>query len=244
MRSVRTDAMVLKQTDVFDADRLYLAVTESLGKVRVRAKGARRPSSRLAGHLLRFVPTQLELQETGDFYLVTGASSEGVSYPENQLQFLQYAELLAEVVDRLLPDKAPNKQLFTGLRFTYERLLSDPELGLALVCEWTWKALASLGYHPELHKCVVTQQPLVPQGMVWSSEAGGVISEEGLRGVAIRSMPVRKETVVLLRLWLDPRFVTGAVQVAPEVVHEAAVVVMDYLQTQIGKPLKSWRSNQ
>src|SRR5438094_731485 len=47
----RAEAIVLKGMDLGEADRIITLYTRSFGKVRAVAKGARRPTGRLAGHV-------------------------------------------------------------------------------------------------------------------------------------------------------------------------------------------------
>jgi DNA repair protein RecO (recombination protein O) len=50
-RSIRSEAIVLRQNDWGEADRLLWLYTREMGKVRAIAKGVRKPRSRKAGHL-------------------------------------------------------------------------------------------------------------------------------------------------------------------------------------------------
>ena len=74
MRTKKTEAVILGTRDIFDADRSYLLFTREFGKLWARAKGVRRPGSRLSGHLLTCLPTELELHENGGYYLITSAA--------------------------------------------------------------------------------------------------------------------------------------------------------------------------
>lgn len=248
MRHSKATAVVLHATDIFDADRTYLMFTREQGKLRARAKGVRRPRSRLAGNLLPYVPTQLEFV-TGDsgWELVVAAhSSVAGGYPEQPFLFLQYAELLAETVDKLLPDREPHPEFFDGLVYTLERLREycghnpDPKRLLLLCAELMYKLLSTLGYRPELSHCVVTGAELTPQGLAWSSQVGGVVSEAGTRQASVPSFPISAKTVVVLRQLDRPQFVAEKLHMDDQIAEETGKVVLDYLQTQIGKPLKSY----
>ena len=57
-RVYRTEAIVLRRTSFRESDRLLVLATPQ-GKRRVLAKGARKTSSRLAGHIELFVHTQM-----------------------------------------------------------------------------------------------------------------------------------------------------------------------------------------
>lgn len=248
MRQAKATAIVLHASEIFDADRSYLLFTKEQGKIRARAKGVRRPKSRLAGNLLPYVPTDLELV-TGDsgWELIVQAHSQvPKAYPEEPLAFLQHAELLAEAIDKLLPDREPHPDFFEGMVYTLERLRSlcsgdaDSGLLILLVAELLFKLLISMGYQPEIERCVVTGAELKPQGLAWSSQVGGVVSEEGMQQMTIPTFPVQSKTVVVLRQLARPQFVAERLGMPEDVRAEAVHVVFDYLQTQVGKPLKSY----
>lgn len=242
-------AVILHTSDIFDADRTYLLYARDQGKLRARAKGVRRPRSRLAGNLLPYVPVELEFV-TGDsgWELIVQAHSSVVGgYPNEPLAFLQFAELIAEAVDKLLPDREPHPEFFAGLVYTLDRLRAlcndapKPGVLLLIVAELLFKLLIVMGYHPELERCVVTGEELTPQGLGWSSQVGGVVSEKGMREMTVPSLPLKSSrTVVVLRQLSRPDFVAERLNVGEEVRAETCRVVFDYLQTQIGKPLKSY----
>lgn len=249
MRQAKATAVILHTSDIFDADRCYLMFAREQGKLRARAKGVRKPKSRLAGNLLPYVPVQLEMVvgDSGWELIVQAQSTMQGGYPEEPLAFLQHAELIAEAVDKLLPDREPHPEFYEGLVYTLERLRDKSVTGqehgllLLLVAELLFKLLIVMGYRPELERCVVTGEELAPQGLSWSSQVGGVVSEEGMRQMMVPSFPLHSpRTVVLLRQLARPQFVTERLSMDDEVRSEACRVVFDYLQTQIGKPLKSY----
>jgi DNA repair protein RecO (recombination protein O) len=246
-RHSKAEAVILHAADIFDADRTYLMFTREMGKLRARAKGVRKPKSRLAGNLLAYVPTKLEFV-TGEsgWELIVQAHSSSKGYPSEPLLFLQHAELIAEAIDKLLPDKEPHPEFFDGLVYTLNRLydrtkVGDEGLMLMLVAELLFKLLIIMGYQPELDRCVVTGEPLTPQGLGWSSQVGGVVSEQGLRQMVVPSLPIKySRTVVALRQLARPEFVAERLGMEEGVRAETCRIVFDYLQTQIGKPLKSY----
>ena len=58
-RLYRTEAVVLRRQDMGEADRLLTLYTPVWGKLRVVAKGVRKPASRKAGHVELFMHSSL-----------------------------------------------------------------------------------------------------------------------------------------------------------------------------------------
>ena len=59
MRAIVTTAIVLYRTDFKEADRIVTMLTRGQGKIRVIAKGVRRPLSKLAGGIELFSICQI-----------------------------------------------------------------------------------------------------------------------------------------------------------------------------------------
>jgi DNA repair protein RecO (recombination protein O) len=240
MREKKTAAVILKTTDVFDADRSFLMFTRELGKIRARAKGVRRTTSRLTGHLLAYLPTELELVETGGWYLITKAHiQETGSYPADSLSFLQYTELVAEAVDVLMVEGEPHPDLYEGLVYTLERLHVSPHPQL-VVAEFILKCLVDLGYRPELEISVSDGSKLDPEQLVWDSELGGVLNRDQLGGLAAFQVSIKDpKVVVALRQLVRPQFLAERIAMEEDVRREVVAITLNYLQTRMGKPLRS-----
>ncbi len=253
MREKKTAAIILHDADVFDADRSYLLFTREFGKVWARARGVRRTTSRLTGHLLAYVPTMLELVEAGNSYLIVQAQVIGgqsaAQYPEHTLLFLQFAEILSEAVDKLFVEREAHPEVYDGLIYTLDCIHSrcaesnpDPIRLQLIVAELLFKMLTVLGYQPELSHCAVTGDALDQHWVGWSSVIGGVVCE---RAPQTSQFPFLRldhpKTVVVLRQFARPEFISDRLSADEAVCKETAKVVFDYLQTQIGKPLKSVR---
>ncbi|MGH2469188.1 MAG: DNA repair protein RecO, partial [Chloroflexota bacterium] len=66
-----TEAVVLERRDFGEADRLLTLYTPVRGKVRAIAKGSRRTTSRLAGHVELFTHTRVLLASGRNLDIVT-----------------------------------------------------------------------------------------------------------------------------------------------------------------------------
>lgn len=253
MREGKTEALVLDTRDVFDMDRTYLLYTREFGKIWARAKGVRRPGSRLTGHLLPYVPTALEIVRSGSGYLITQAqvvgTVEGESpYPEQAMAYAEIMALIAEVIDGLSAEHDPHPLVFETVKegiSIVNRQVGEREevdiLVLLVVAEVVFKILAGFGYQPELEQCVLSGERLHEGELLWSNALGGVAMaaagappEEGL------AVPIRSpRTVVVLRQFLTSQYYAPRLKLEPEVAREATRLVLDYAQYQLGKPLKA-----
>ena len=252
MREQKTEAIILDATDVFDADRSLLLFSRQFGKIRARARGVRKSTSRLTGHLLSYIPTQLEVVETGGWFMITQAQilshyASSQTYPANALLFLRQAAIVAEAVNRLFVDRDAHPGIYDGLVYTLDRLrdlcgeegTEAPVKNQLVVAEFLFKCLAELGYLPELYRCVLTGQPLDPEFIAWNSQLGGTLSKKGFDQSGTGIVLSSPKTIVAVRQLLRPEFMAERLGMPDEIQQEVSRVVYDYLQTQIGQPLRS-----
>ena len=74
-RTYRVEAVVLRRIDFGEADRVLVLFTRERGKLAVVAKGVRRLSSRMAGHLELFTQSELQLAKGANLDVVTQAET-------------------------------------------------------------------------------------------------------------------------------------------------------------------------
>ncbi|MGZ3583285.1 MAG: DNA repair protein RecO [Ktedonobacterales bacterium] len=124
-RVYSTEAIVLRRTNFGEADRILTLFTPSYGKVRAIAKGVRRTTSRLSGHLEPFTRTQLLLATGRDLDIITQAEGrERLDHLRDHHWHATGAWYVAELVDRFLEDADPHPRLYQHFTRTL-RLLDD-----------------------------------------------------------------------------------------------------------------------
>lgn len=171
----RTEAVVLRRLDYGEADRILTLFTRQRGKLRAIAKGVRRPSSRLGGHLELFAHSHL--------LLAHGRNLETVTQAETLHSFLGLREDLIrtslactaiELLDRLTPDGIENQAAFDLLVRSLDHLSTwrRPELASRY---FAMQLLGILGYRPELRECTRCRTTLGPSANVFSAPSGGML---------------------------------------------------------------------
>ncbi len=174
-RVYRTEALVLRRTDFGEADRLLTVFTPGRGKLRLVAKGARKPSSRKSGHV--------ELFSHGQFMVAVGRELDIVTQAETLEPFLPlredllrttYAYYVAELADAFTAERDENGPLFRLLVDGFGWLCVAGDLALA-ARYFELHLLGLVGYHPQLFACVGCRNPLEPEVSYMSAADGGVL---------------------------------------------------------------------
>ena len=125
-RVYTTDALILKRMDYGEADRILTLFTPGRGKIRAIAKGARRTTSRIAGHVELFTRSQLQLSAGRDLEIITqGESQERFPHLRAGLWHATTAYYLAELIDKFTDEHNEYADLYTLLIESLRRLDDD-----------------------------------------------------------------------------------------------------------------------
>ena len=173
-RVYRTEAIVLRRTDFGEADRLLTAFTPERGKLRLVAKGARKPSSRKSGHLELFSHGQYMVAVGRDLDIVTQAETlePFLSLREDLLR-TTYAYYVAELADAFTAEQDENRPLFELLKDAFGWLCDATDLRL-LARYYELHLLGLAGYQPQLFVCGGCKQRLEPEVNYLSAADGSV----------------------------------------------------------------------
>ena len=88
-RVYQTEAIVLRRSDFGEADRLLTVFTPERGKIKLIAKGARKPTSRKSGHV--------ELFSYGRYLVAVGRDLDIITQAETIDPFMPLHEAQAPV---------------------------------------------------------------------------------------------------------------------------------------------------
>ena len=175
-RSFRADSVVLRHSDWGEADRLLTLYTREQGKVRALAKGARKVTSRKAGHIEPFTHVTLQLAKGRDLFIVTQAETVNAFLGlRGDLVKTGYAAYVLELLDRFTyEEEGPNPSLFRLLIESLERVEKESDAWLA-VRYYEMRLLDFLGFRPQLFECANCGREILPEDQFFSFTAGGVI---------------------------------------------------------------------
>ena len=234
----RTEAVVLRRTDYSEADRILTLYTPRFGKRRAIAKGVRKTTSRLAGHVELFTRVHLLLAEGRNLDIVTQAE---IVAPYRALREdlgrISYAYYVAELLDKLTSDEEGESPAYGLLADTLDALDVAPRPEIA-VRRFELRLLALLGYKPYLFRCAVCQEQLTEAADRWTP-AGGMLcnrcaaAEPGALPISLSAFKVLRfmqresiEAVLGLRL-------------GPELMHELEDLLRLTIRPILERDLKS-----
>jgi DNA repair protein RecO (recombination protein O) len=132
VRLYRTEAIVLRRSDFGEADRLLTLYTPEWGKLRVIAKGVRKPTSRKSGHLELFTHSRLLVAKGRNLDIVTQAETlHSFRALREDLLRTGWAYYAAELLDRFVEEGIEDRPLFNLFLATLGWLCEDVVLRTA-----------------------------------------------------------------------------------------------------------------
>jgi DNA repair protein RecO (recombination protein O) len=169
----KTEAIVLRQRKLGEADRILTLFTPAYGKLDAKAKGVRKTTSRMAGHLQPLNRCMVQLARGRTMEVVAGCETlESFQPLRDDLGRLSRALYAAELADRFLPERVENVPTYRLLLDTLRRLQGTADVDLALR-HYEMRLLERSGFRPELGRCLGCQQALQPVQNFFSPVAGG-----------------------------------------------------------------------
>ncbi len=126
----KAEAIVLRRTNLGEADRIVTLFCRDQGKVAAVAKGARTPKSRLSGRLELFSHVRLLLAVGRTLDIVSQVDVVHAHSPlRGDLERLGFAAFAIELTDRATADREPAPEIFESLCDALERMQeADPQL--------------------------------------------------------------------------------------------------------------------
>lgn len=125
MPTYKTEGIILKRTNLREADRLVTIFTRNHGKIRCRAPGIRKTQSRKSAHLELFNLASLFLAQGKSLDIATEAQTiNNFSQIRKDLSKVWIAYYFCELVDSLCGERQENREVFELLKKSLEELSS------------------------------------------------------------------------------------------------------------------------
>jgi DNA repair protein RecO (recombination protein O) len=179
MSITKTEAIVLKGLKFGDSSKIVTLYTKDYGKIKVIAKGIRKPKSRLAGTLETFFHIHIVFYKktTTEIYLL---SQSEIMQPfrkiTKDLNRYAFASAALELLDKLITGEERNEKIFELTLGT----LSFMETCLPKSVEKSFLFFALrladiLGYKPKFDRCISCSQAIPDRLILFSPDKGGII---------------------------------------------------------------------
>ncbi len=238
-RTYQTEAIIIKKTKLGEADRILTLYTPHLGKIQAKARGVRRPRSKLSGHLELLTYSMVSLARGRTLDTVIGSQTINSFFPlKSDLWLTSCALYVTELVNQFTPDHFENPPLFRVLLEALEQLCRANNRDLTLRY-FELHLLNEVGYRPQLQQCVSCRLPLEPAVNSFCPGSGGMLCPNCRPGQPL-THPLSVNAQKVLRLLQDSDFNTvNRLKINAELSGELEQVISIYLKYLLEREVKS-----
>lgn len=195
-----TNALVLREVNYKESDKILTVLTDQEGKLTVSARGCRRKGSAIAAPCQLLVYSEMTLYEyRGRWAVKEAVTQRRFDGVRSDLDRLALASYFAEVTELLAEEGQPEPGLLS-LILNCLHALDQMDLPLGLIkTAFEWKTMALAGYEPMTEECAVCGRPDPEDPSLLLSQ--GVVCCEACRGGAGEgtAMPLTGAALAALR---------------------------------------------
>jgi DNA repair protein RecO (recombination protein O) len=181
-----TEAIVLRTYRLAEADKIASLFTRHMGRLRAVAAGARRTKSRYGAALepLSHIRVFIFEREHRDLLRMNSAELiESFFDMQKDYRIQLAAQYIAEVAERMIPEREPNERLFRLFLAVLRSLKHSGEVTRPLLYFDYWM-LRLAGFLPDFEHCQHCQRALGDQGGYYGPGSEGLLCESCRGGVA------------------------------------------------------------
>jgi DNA repair protein RecO (recombination protein O) len=237
-----SEAVVIGGHNLGEADRIVVFYTRSYGKVRAVAAGARRIRSRFGGSLELFTHGRLvyfervgtDLHRLSEFTL-----RQPFHTLRTSLELLTAASEVAELAGVAGVEGERSEELFALIVGTLGWLNDGLEPSV-LLRAFEIRLLRTLGYLPELDRCVRCRGKLSEGTQSFGFNEGGLLCTS-CRTEAMETMPVSWAALSFLRMALWGDVGLSRIRLDPQVPVELRSLLQTFLELKLGRRIRSAR---
>jgi len=235
----KTEAIVLRHINLGEADRILTLYTPNMGRLRAVAKGARRPKSKLGGHLETLTHSALMLSRGRNLDIITQAQTIDSFLPlRGDLWRSSMAVYAAELVNQFTAERVENYPLYKLFLNTLHWICEAQDLELTLRY-FELKSLTHLGYKPELDQCIGCKTALEPIRNFFSASGGGVLCPQ-CRGKEPLARPVSLNALKVMRFIGKSDYIkAGKLKLNVELSRELEQLMRYYIRYLLEREVKS-----
>lgn len=151
-----TRGLVLREVQYKEADRILTVLTEDMGKMTIKARGALRKGSKTAAATQLFVFSELTLLERNGYWSVSeGSTIEEFKGLRGDITALSLASYFAECAEALSNEGNPDNQLLQLVLNSLFALSNELYSQKHIKTAFEMRLMSISGYEPNLLACSV-----------------------------------------------------------------------------------------
>jgi DNA repair protein RecO (recombination protein O) len=195
-----SQAIIIKNRDYRETDKLVTFFSEQQGKATAVARGIKKPTSSLRACIQPFCHSQLYLTDGKDLGTITqGSIINFYGNCREDFRRTLYIMYILELLDKTLMERVPLPGLYNTVLAILD-YFNDVGLNLLAIRYFETMLLDSLGYRPVLDQCIYCGSVM---GLTAFSIPGGGTVCSGCQGRMGVTLTVSGEIIALLKLFVN-----------------------------------------
>lgn len=235
MAIYQTEAVVLGAKNWGEADKMMTFFTRERGLVKAAAFGCRRPRSPLAGGMQMFSLLELQLAEGQRVDTVKQCTlKQHYRKLSEDLTAMSYGSFVAEFLREFLPEGQPEPQMFSQLLLILSAFETRNPRVTALAAVYQLLEFTGMQLHYE--HCVHCGREI--NGDAYFQQAAGGVLCEDCSSAGMVAFPAELRRFILSLRDFDWSE-AAQFKVSARLLVQAEQLLLSYLQSLLGRPLKS-----
>lgn len=222
-----------------EADRIITVYTPYIGKLKAVARGVRKPTSKISGHLEPMTYLTMMIANGRTLDIISQVETLN-SFPNlrKDLKLISKAIYMADLIDNFSSENESNPTMFQIFLETLESLqIGEGEILLRF---FEMKLLENQGYLPELYSCVSCNNTLEPETNLFNHSYGGIMCISCFKDGPSDKHPISVNALKVLRhihknSYQDIR----RVQLSKQLANELSKLLSFYIRHVLERKLKS-----
>ncbi len=235
----KVEGIIIRTNDYGETNKIITVFTREYGKIGLMARGAKKPSSRLASVSQIFTYGSFLIQtSSGLGTLQQGESLSSMKHLKSDIIAMAYASYIVELTDKALEDRKANPVLFELFHQVLHLMNEGMDIEV-LTMIYELKMLQVIGLYPHLSSCVSCFR--TEGRFTFSIREGGFLCHLCLKKDPL-SIQITPATFRLLRLFYSFDLSRlGTISVKPDTKLELKTVITRFYDEYSGLLLKSKR---
>lgn len=203
MAIYKTKGIILYRKDFSESDRIITIFSEDYGKIYTIAKGSRRVTSRLGGHLELFNYCELFLASGRNFDIISQVEVLNSFQPlKSNLLKTSVVYYLTELVLKLTRERQENHLIFNLLKETFDCLSKNKNFDI--LSRWfELRIIEIIGFRPQFKLCIHCRKEIdrKTEHIFFGPDLGGALCTSCIKydSLSLRVDPEVLKTLIILQ---------------------------------------------
>lgn len=235
----KTQGIVIKHTNLGEADKILTILTRNKGKIKAIAKGCRKPRSSLLSSSEIFTFSEFVMYKGKSFYHISSAETRETFYNiRKDLLKLSYATFFLELGDYVTDEDIQSERLFLLLAKTLYYLSTDYISVGIISLAFQLKVMSLSGFRPHLENCVHCgkKKDNIER---FSISLGGILCQECLACDA-KAYKIVQSAIEILKILLNTEISRlNSIKIDNTIFNQLDRIIKDFVANHLEKQFKS-----